>query len=263
MQCSRLGIGWTIALGFLVAACAGASGSLAPTGTGSGGAPSASPASELVGTSPSETPVGSAPPATTPATSSSPAPSATFQYPNGEPPVTSWMTGPGGFEAQLLANLRDDAKVDCAATQVLPVGAVAGAECGPNTALVAVVSVYGFGSPDDALNAYRVRLAAEGVQLRTGDCSAGQPGETAWAPGDGQWGPGGVEPDRDGCFIDASGHADVLALCGNGAYIGIVGKTADLAALAKWVERFPARAMNAGQVSTPSPLGICYGGWGA
>jgi hypothetical protein len=136
-------------------------------------------------------------------------------------------------------------------------------ECRPNTALVAIAAVYGFASPDDALSAYSAQLTANGVQLRTGDCSTGKPGDTAWTPGDGSWGPGGVEPDREGCFTDASGHANVLALCGNGAYVGIVGKTADLAALAKWVDRFPAKAVKAGRVSTPSPPGICYAGFGA
>jgi hypothetical protein len=176
--------------------------------------------------------------------------------------VTSWRSGSGSIQARLLADVRDDAKVGCAAAQALPVGAVAGAECRPNTALVAIVDVYGFGSPDAALSAYRARLAAAGIGLRTGDCSAGKPGEAAWAPGDGQWGPGGVEPDREGCFTDASGHANVIALCGDGASIAIVGKTADLAALAAWADRFPAAATSAGRVSTPSPPGICYGGWG-
>jgi hypothetical protein len=173
------------------------------------------------------------------------------------------MSGSGSVQVQLLADLRDDAKVGCAATAVVPVGAVAGLECRPNTALVALVDVYGFGSADAALNAYRGRLASAGVGLRTGDCSAGQPGEAAWAPGDGQWGPGGVEPNREGCFTDGSGHANILALCGDGAYIAIVGKTADHAALTAWADRFPAAAMVAGRVSTPSPPGICYGGWGS
>lgn len=279
MQISRLPIGGMIALGFLVAACAGASGNPAPAATGSPLAPSTPPASALAEASPSASPAGSvtpvtasgAPPATpvrslpaasAPSASSGPTPGASSEYPNGEPPVTSWMDGPGNVQAQLLADVRDDAKVGCAATQALPIGAVAGAECHPNTALVAFVDVYGFGSPDAALSAYRVRLAAAGIELRTGDCSAGQPGEAAWAPGDGRWGPGGVEPDREGCYTDASGHANVLALCGDGASIAIVGKTADLAALTAWVDRFPAAATSAGRVSTPSPPGMCYGGWG-
>ena len=228
--------------------------------------PSASPAASVTPATasgaPPATPVRSLPAASAPSASSKPAPGVSSEYPNGEAPVTSWMQGPGSAQAQLLADVRDDAKVGCAATYALPVGVVAGAECHPNTALVAVVDVYGFGSPDAALSAYRARLAAAGIGLRTGDCSAGQPGEAAWAPGDGQWGPGGVEPDREGCFTDASGHANVLALCGDGASIAIVGKTADLAALAAWADRFPAAATSAGRVSTPSPPGICYGGWG-
>ena len=279
MQVSRWRIGGVLVLGFLVATCAGVPANQATTATGSSLAPSTPPASALAEAGPSASPAGSVTPvttpgaptatplerlpaATTPSASSRPAPSASSEYPNGEAPVTSWKHGLGGVQAQLLADLRDDAKVGCAATPALPVGAVAGAECHPNNALVALVDVVGFGSPDAALGAYRARLAVAGIGLRTGDCSAGQPGEAAWAPGDGQWGPGGVEPDREGCFIDASGHANVLALCGDGASIAIVGKTADLAALTAWADRFPAAATSAGRVSTPSPPGICYGGWG-
>lgn len=180
MQVSRLRIGGAIALGYLVAACAGVSGNQAPTATGSPLLPSTPPASALAEAGPSTwppgsvtpvtgsgaplaTPVRSLPAATTPSASSKPAPSASSGYPNGEPPVTSWMRGSGNVQAELLADVRDDAKVGCAATPVVPIGAVAGAECHPNTALVAFVDVYGFGSPDTALSAYRARLAASGL----------------------------------------------------------------------------------------------------
>lgn len=250
-----------LALGLLVAACAGTGGTVAPPATGTTGSTSPGSAPSVANLSQASA-VDTTPPATQTA-ASSPAPSASPQYPNDEPPVPSWKSGTGSVEAQLLATVRDDAKVACGATKVLPSGAIAASECHANTALVALVGVYGFGSPDDALNAYRVRLTAEGIQLRTGDCSAGHPGDDVWTPGDGSWGPGGVEPDREGCFTDASGHANILALCGNGAYIGIVGKTADIAALDEWAGRFPAKALKAGRVSTPSPPGICYGGLGA
>ncbi len=279
MHVSRFRIGGLIALGFLVAACAGGPGTVTPTATGAPASPSALNPTASPEAGPSAMPAGgptpattrSAPPAspvaslrgsTAPSASTSATPGARSTSLGDEPAVTLWMHGSGSLQAQLLANVRDDAKVGCAATQVLPVGAVAGQECRPDLVLVALVDVYGFSSPDAALTGYRVRLAAESVGLRTGDCPAGQQGEAAWAPGDGQWGPGGIEPDREGCFADASGHANVLALCGNGVYIAIVGKTADLAALTAWTDRFPAAAMNAGRVSTPSPPGICYGGWG-
>lgn len=261
MKASTFSFVPALALGLLVAACAGAGGTVAPTATGTTGSTSPSGAPSVANRSQASA-VDTTPPATQTA-ASSPAPSTSPQYPNDEPPGPSWKSGTGSVETQLLANLRDDARVACAATQAIPSGAAAGIECRPNTALVAFAAVYGFGSPDDALSAYSARLAANGVQLRSGDCSTGKPGDTAWTPGDGSWGPGGVEPDREGCFTDASGHANVLALCGNGAYVGIVGKTADLAALAKWVDRFPAKAVNAGRVSTPSPPGICYAGFGA
>ena len=140
---------------------------------------------------------------------------------------------------------------------------VAGAACHPDTALVGLVRVLGFTTPDLALADYRARLTAAGVHLRSRDCSTGQPGDAAWVPGDGQWGPGGVEPDRAGCFADASGHTTILALCGNGALIEVIGATADVAALDAWAARFPAAALSAGRISTPSPPGICDGGWGA
>jgi hypothetical protein len=261
VKASTFPLGPAIALTLLVAACAGTGGTVGPTATGATGLASPTSVASAANTSPRPGVDTASPTFQTAASSSSP--SATPQYPNNEPSVPSWNSGTGTVEAQLLANLRDDAKVACAATLVIPGGATAGAECRPNTALIAVAVVYGFGSPDDALSAYSAQLAANRVQLRTGDCSSGKPGDTAWTPGDGSWGPGGVEPDREGCFIDASGHANVLALCGNGAYVGIIAKTADLAALSKWVDRFPAKAVKAGRVSTPSPPGICYASFGA
>ena len=283
-------IRWTIVLALVVAACAGGSGSPAGSATGSPVLPSlpmasasevasapgassaiASPAAASaalsatapVSAAPSATATRSARPTSTPMASRNPAPSPSTQYPNNEPPVPSWMTGSGSVQAQLLAQLRDDAKVACAATGAVPVGAVAGATCQPGTALVAMVRVLGFATPDLALADYRARLAAAGAHLRSGDCSTGLPGDAPWTPGDGQWGPGGVEPDRAGCFTDASGHATVIALCGNGASIEVVGAGTDIGALDGWTARFPAAAMNAGRVSTPTPPGICYGGWGA
>jgi hypothetical protein len=202
-------------------------------------------------------------PASSPAVSGYPAPSPSTRYPNNEPPVASWMTGSGSVQAQLFVDLRDDAKVACSSIGTPPAGAVAGAACQPGTALVAQVRVVGFATPDLALADYRARLMAAGVHLRSGDCTTGHPGDAAWAPGDGQWGPGGVEPDRAGCSADASGHGTILALCGNGTSVEVIGATADIGALDAWAARFPAAALNAGQVSTPSPPGICYGGWGA
>ncbi len=202
-------------------------------------------------------------PASSPLPSHNLAPSPSTEYPNNEPPVPSWMTGSGSVQAQLLVDLRDDAKVACAAAGPMSAGGVAGVACHPGTALVATVRIDGFSTPDQALADYRARLTAAGVHLRSGDCSNGQPGDGAWAPGDGQWGPGGVEPDRAGCFTDASGHATILALCGDGASIEVVGATADIGALETWTARFPAAALSGGRVSTPSPPGICYGGSGA
>lgn len=290
MEVVRLRIGWTIALAFVVAACAGGPGSLATSATGAVPPPSLPPVSAPDAASPSgvppaiasptevpaapsaSAPVSAAPsatatrsvsPSSTPAASPNPAPSQSTRYPNNEPPVPSWMTGSGSVQSQLLAVVRDDANVACSSGGTVPVGAVAGAACHPATALVALVRVLGFATPDLALADYRARLTAAGVHLRSGDCSTGLPGDDAWTPGDGQWGPGGVEPDRAGCFTDASGHATILALCGDGASIEVMGTGTDIGALDAWAARFPAAALNAGRVSTPSRPGICYGGWGA
>ena len=125
------------------------------------------------------------------------------------------------------------------------------------------MTALGYSSPDTALAAYLAALASAGVAIRSGDCESGKPGDDGWTPGDGQWGPGGVEPDRHGCLVAPTTGAEALALCGNGVFLSVGGRTSDLKALYAWAERFPAAALKAGSVSTPSPPGICYGGWGA
>jgi hypothetical protein len=142
---------------------------------------------------------------------------------------------------------------------VLPARATAGVECRPNTTLVELVGVYGFSSQNDALKTYRERLSEYGVRLRTGDCRAGKAGDESWTPGDGAAGIDSL--DRDGCYLDEHRLANIRVLCGTdpGVYIGIVGKTTDIAALYAWASLFPVAALEGGLVSAPTPPGICYG----
>ena len=261
MRVCGLGFGTLVAAILVAAGCTATPGTISPTVSGSA-MPTAEPVATASAVGVSSSGPSVSPSASAPGGSSSPAPSESG-YPNDEPPVPSWHTGAGGIQAQLLATLRDDATVACDAIKTVPSGALAGVECHPSAAVVALVRIYGFVTPDAALSLYRSRLAAAGIALRTGDCQAGKAGDEPWTPGDGQWGPGGVEPDRDGCFDRASGVADVLTLCGNGAFIEVVGRKSDIAAVAKWADRIPASAIKSGTVSEPGPPGICYGGRGA
>ncbi len=59
---------------------------------------------------------------------------------------------------------------------------------------------------------------------------------------------------RSGCFLDDDGTANVRLTCGP-TYIGIVGRSGDLAALDEWAWR-----SEAGQVPSGDPPGICASG---
>ena len=166
-------------------------------------------------------------------------------------------------EAALVAGLRTDAAVHCAPRRTdLPVLAVAGVECRLETAIVARVGVYRFGGDQDATATYLERLASYAVAPATGDCAGGTAGDSAWMPGDGS--PGTIDPQlvlknatgswavgRTGCFLDENGTANVRATCGS-TYLGILGRTSDLAALYGWVWR-----SEGGTTEPSTPPGIC------
>jgi hypothetical protein len=170
-------------------------------------------------------------------------------------------------EAALLDIIRSDARFACAPRRVdLPPAATAGIECAPDTDLVARVGAYQFPTDRDAAKVYFDRLAEYGVLPLSGDCAAGQPGDSAWTPGDGV-----LQPDdpaaivvrgelyvthRAGCFPNENGIANYRVTCGRGISIGILGANGNLAALSEWAEM---HVIGEESVDTPSPPGICHG----
>jgi hypothetical protein len=157
-------------------------------------------------------------------------------------------------EQYLVDELRSEVRETCGPrTAGLPTGAIAGVECRVSTALVARVGAYRFDSPQAAASAYLGRLATAGVTFGSGDCTAGKSGDDAWADGasglvqfaDSEW-----QTQRVGCFLDEYGTANVRVTCGS-TYVGVLGRTDDLAALHEWAWLNP--VMN---VLEPSP-GIC------
>ena len=169
-------------------------------------------------------------------------------------------------ERVLVARLRNDV-VDCVPRRAdLPPRATAGVECRTDSELVARVGVYGFSSTRDAALTYLERLAAAGVDPATGQCQQGKAGDRAWIPGDGEG--TGDDPDnvafdgqilrshRSGCFLDENGIANFRSTCGDGRYVGVLGRTPDLAAVESWTWAYP----EGESVDTPTPPGICKPG---
>ena len=166
-------------------------------------------------------------------------------------------------EAALQTGLRADAAIGCAPRRTdLPALAIAGIECRINGAAAARVGAYGFRNAQDATATYLDRLASYKVRPRTGSCGTGTAGDEAWMPGDGS--AGGIDPSlrftngsgswavgRSGCFADENGIANVRATCGS-TYIGILGRTDDLASLHRWVWRSASGPLDPGE-----PPGIC------
>lgn len=172
-------------------------------------------------------------------------------------------SAPPGFspaQAQLFGSIRTDARIGCAPrTDNLPPKATAGIECVVGSNLVDRVGVYAFATPQDALAAYIARMAGYGVALRSGDCSAGKPGDQAWTPGDGP-DEGGDQPWRTGCFLDENGKANVRAICGLEAgsgevarYIGVLGASTKIKPLLDWTKAYE----DGVDTPVPSPPGIC------
>jgi len=128
------------------------------------------------------------------------------------------------------------------------------------------VGIYAFDSPPAAATVYLDRLTRASVALGEGDCQRGESGDSAWEPGD------RVEPDgssavvdfrgawfsasRSGCFLDEDGTANVRVTCGDGIYIGLLGRDANLAALYEWTIQYPPGRLPG---DVPSPPGICVG----
>jgi len=181
------------------------------------------------------------------------------------------------YERELLGVLREDAKVDCAARRSdLPAGATAGVECRVDTGLVDRVAVYGFisGGPEDdgdqtfvdrAAFAYLDRMNREGVLRAKGDCVAGSPQDVPWMgpEADAAASTAYIQVDyknvpysvhRYGCFVNEQGLANFRATCGEGVYVGVLGRGRKLDDLTIWALRWP----DPENLSFPMP-GICAG----
>lgn len=170
----------------------------------------------------SPTPLPTAEPTPAPSDPILPSPDPTAEpSPTSAPPIVVTAD-----ERYLLDGVRRGA-IDCAPVRdELPPGATAGIECESDDPAVARIGFYRF--PDDAsmLDAYFDRMRAEGVEIETGGCDD-EEGEGAYIPDE------GLSLDRDGCFVNAEGYANYRATrSGSHIYIGILGRTADMGALA-------------------------------
>jgi hypothetical protein len=241
------------AIAVALAAC-----SSTPSPTGAPQPVTASPTTVAQG--PTPTPAAAAPSAT-------PLPEPTAE-PIATPKPTTRPTPQPTFsprEAALVDLLRQDAKERCAPRRSdLPSGVSAGIECRPTNGPAARVGVYVYPTDHDAAAAYFARLAEHGVKPLTGDCVQGTPGDNAWMPGD-------LEPElegdtdgaividgkgymaqRNGCFLDG-GTANVRITCDGGIYIGILGRSGDIAELFDWAWTHAPDA----EPEMPNGPGIC------
>ena len=136
-------------------------------------------------------------------------------------------------EAQLIANVRSDIKATCAPLRAeLPKGAVAAISCTPEDDVAAAVTVSVFGSQKEMMAAYKARLKAQRIKIRSnqGSCLAKKPSEGAYVPGDTGT---KLTPNRSACYVDADGHAHYVATAPNGL-IEVVGKAGKIPALEDW-----------------------------
>ena len=135
-------------------------------------------------------------------------------------PMTESIWSFDADEASLRDGIREDARVACVPIRDdLPPGAIAGVGCRARTDLVSKIGVYLFPDDREATRAYFERLAAYGIEPRSGSCAAGSDGgDSAWAPGDdvgevtaaeGLSLDGGIYVlAREGCFLDEDGMAN-------------------------------------------------------
>jgi hypothetical protein len=145
------------------------------------------------------------------------------------PPATPRPTAPDftAAEQNLLDGVQRGTK-NCqpaGGSDELPRDALAGIECDSTDPAVARVGFYQFANDDDMLNAYLFRMNAEGVVLESGTCNDGE-AEHAYIPDE------GFALDRAGCFLNDEGFANYqFTMTGKHVYIGILGQSADMAAL--------------------------------
>jgi hypothetical protein len=60
--------------------------------------------------------------------------------------------------------------------------------------------------------------------------------------------------NRSGCFLDENGTANVRVTCGDGIYIGVLGRDADVSMLYEWTIQYPPSVMPGQDLIPP---GIC------
>ena len=186
---------------------------------------------------PSAAPTTAATPAPTlapePTTVATPAPSkpAVTPTPTSKPKPTQRPISEG--ERYLLAGVLRGA-VDCHVVRSgLPPKSRAGIECASDDRQVARVGFYYFERDDDLLAAYAARKVREGVALDSGPaCKEGE-SEGPYVPWDGP----DMAPFRYGCFINGEGYANLRLTTGSAVYIGILGRTDDMEALAAFAFR--------------------------
>jgi hypothetical protein len=169
---------------------------------------------------PSASPPPSAPPAD-PSVSPSPSGPTPSEVPSPEPTEIALTAQ----EQYLLDGILRGA-IDCEAIRDdLPANALAGIECDSDEPAIARIGFYLFDDDQAMLDAYVDRMTAEGVALGSGGCVDGE-GENAYTPGE------GMVLSRNGCFVNEAGIGNYRAtLPGSHVYFGILGRTAEMAAL--------------------------------
>ncbi len=216
--------------------------------------------------SPSASP--SAMPSAAPSTAASPSIVASDPTATAEAVATPEATSAPSLspeETELIGRLRADSAADCTPRRTeLPAGALYGIECDPGDSLVQRVGVYRYASPNDAAFAYLTRMADAGIDVNEGDCIANTPGDGAYYPGDGEgtvgdpdvftWDNKALVTERNGCFLDEFGNANVRLVCDTD-YIGILGARDNLSTLLDWAWTYP----DGYEPGTPDLPGLCIG----
>jgi hypothetical protein len=211
------------------------------------------------------------------------APPARTQAPATQPPVAAEPTPKVTFsetEESLVHLVRQDAAVSCSPRRTdLPPGATAAIECRPGTqplpgwehlpyGIAERVGVYKFESDAAAAVVYLDRMTQAGVTLGHGDCWAGTAGDEPHVWGDAESVTRGDHPEveyhgevlnawRFGCFVNENAIANVRVTCGDGIYLGILGRIGDLAALTDWSWASPPHV--GADTGFAYPPGICLG----
>jgi hypothetical protein len=198
---------------------------VAGCGAGSAAIPSPSPVPAAPSATPGVTPSAEPSPVATPVPAT-PSPTPTVE------PAPSASPSPAALSADekyLLAGIQRGA-VDCEPVRsALPPRATAGIECAGDSPAVARVGFYLFDDEADLLSAYFARMKAEGVAMDSGETCLQGESEHAYYPGDGE-----IVANRAGCFVNDAGIANYRATFPARVYIGILGRSADMAALEDW-----------------------------